>query len=167
MPVEQALALEVTVEKLRTLMPRIMPGLLLVTLVNTVLFNMALGQYLLKRKAQELSPWPPFIEWRLPEKLVAMVIISGIFILMPGGFLQNIGFNLALLAGTLYLFQGLAVLTALLNKWNVPLSLRILIFLLVIFQAFGIIILAVLGLADVWADFRKDRNKTDKDINQE
>jgi uncharacterized protein YybS (DUF2232 family) len=167
LPVEQVLALEITVEKLRSVIPGIMPGLLLLTMVNTVFFNMALGQYLLRRKKQELSPWPPFAEWRLPEQLVALVIVSGIFILIPGGILRDIGFNLALLSGSLYLFQGLAVLISLLNKWQAPLSVRILIFLLVIFQAFGIIILVILGLADVWADFRKDRNKSDNDIELE
>jgi uncharacterized protein YybS (DUF2232 family) len=164
LPTEQALALEIAVEKLRNLIPRIMPGLLMATLLNTVFFNMVLGRYLLNKKGKGTAPWPPFPDWRLPEKLVAIVIISGIFMLMPGGFLQSIGFNLALLAGTLYLFQGLAVLTTLLNKWQVPLSLRILIFLLVFLQAFGIIILAVLGLADVWVDFRKDRNEPGNDI---
>jgi uncharacterized protein YybS (DUF2232 family) len=167
LPVEQVLALEITVEKLRSVIPGIMPGLLMLTMVNTVFFNMALGQYLLRRKKQELSPWPPFAEWRLPEQLVALVIVSGIFILIPGGILRDIGFNLALLSGSLYLFQGLAVLISLLNKWQAPLSVRILIFLLVIFQAFGIIILVILGLADVWADFRKDRNKSDNDIELE
>ena len=167
LPVEQVLALEITVERLRSVIPGIMPGLLLLTMVNTVFFNMALGQYLLRRKKQELSPWPPFAEWRLPEQLVGLVIVSGICILIPGGFLRDIGFNIGLLSGTLYLFQGLAVLITLLNKWQVPLSVRILIFLLVIFQAFGIIILIILGLADVWADFRKDRNKSDNDIELE
>jgi uncharacterized protein YybS (DUF2232 family) len=167
LPVEQVLALEMTVEKLRSVIPGIMPGLLLLTMVNTVFFNMTLGQYLLRRKNQDLSPWPPFAEWRLPEQLVALVIVSGICILIPGGILRDIGFNLALLSGSLYLFQGLAVLISLLNKWQAPLSVRILIFLLVIFQAFGIIILVILGLADVWADFRKDRNKSDNDIELE
>ena len=164
LPTEQALTLEITVEKLRGLVPKIMPGLLMATLANTVFFNMTLGQYLLNKKGKSAAPWPPFPEWRLPEKLVTVVIISGIFMLMPGGFLQGIGFNLALLAASLYLFQGLAVLATLLNKWQVPLSLRILIYLLVFFQAFGIIILVVLGLADVWVDFRKDRNEPDNDI---
>ncbi len=167
LPAEQALALEITVERLRVLVPRIMPGLLLLTMANTVFFNMVIGQYLLRRKDQGLSPWPPFAEWRLPEQLVGLVIASGVCILIPGGFLRDIGFNLGLLSGALYLFQGLAVLITLLSKWQVPLSVRILIFLLVIFQAFGIIILIILGLADVWADFRKDRNKSDNDIELE
>jgi uncharacterized protein YybS (DUF2232 family) len=167
LPNEQALALEFTVERLRVLVPRIMPGLLLLTMANTVFFNMAIGQYLLKRKDKGLAPWPPFAEWRLPEQMVSLVIVSGIFVLIPGGILRDIGFNLGLLSGALYLFQGLAVLISLLNKWQAPLSVRILIFLLVIFQAFGIIILVILGLADVWADFRKDRSISDNDIDLE
>jgi uncharacterized protein YybS (DUF2232 family) len=54
-----------------------------------------------------------------------------------------------------YFFQGLAIVASLLNKWSVPMLIRVLIYALIFIQTYGIIILSFLGLADVWADFRK------------
>lgn len=159
LPGENAVAFETAVAKIRELIPHIMPGLLLVTMLNVVFSTMVIGQWLLRRKDHSLSSWPPFSEWRLPEKLVIALIAAGIFVLLPGGFLKDVGLNLIFLVGILYFFQGLSVITALLAKWKKPLWL--LIFSLVFFQVYGFIFLAVLGLADVWADFRKSRTDTD------
>jgi len=166
-PAEHALALETTISRLRGLVPHILPGLLLATMLNTVFFNMILGLWLLKKSSCRNLGWPPFTTWQLPERLVTAIIISGVLILLSDGPLRDIGLNLIILVGTLYLFQGLAVLGFLLDKWQVPLPLRILIFLLIVFQAYGIIILAVFGLADVWADFRKKKtgDVSDDDAN--
>jgi uncharacterized protein YybS (DUF2232 family) len=164
LPAEHAPAFEAAIERLRDLIPRIMPGLLMVTVLHVVFLNMLIGQGLLKRKDPALSSWPPFAEWRLPEKLVGVIIGAGIFLLLPGG-LYDIGLNLFLLTGTLYFFQGLAVMNGLLTRWNV--SLWILFLGLIFFQAYGIIFLAVLGLADVWVNFRKKQTESEKDKSEE
>jgi len=156
---EQALEIETTVTGLRGLLPKVMPGLLLTTMLNTVFLNMVVGQYLLRRKKAELAPWPAFATWRLPEPLVALVILAGISLLVPVPLINDIGLNLLLVSGTLYFFQGLTLLTGLLNRWSVPGALRFLIFLLVLVQAYGIVLLAIAGLVDVWADFRRPRPK--------
>lgn len=156
---EQALEIETTLTGLRGILPKVMPGLLLTTMLNTVFFNMIVGQYFLRRKSPELSPWPPFATWRLPEHLVGLLILAGISLLIPVQLIKDIGLNLLLVSGTLYFFQGLTLLTSLLNRWAVPGALRFLIFLLVLVQAYGIVLLAVAGLVDVWADFRKPRPK--------
>lgn len=168
LPAEHALALEATISRLRSLVPHILPGLLLTTMLHTVFFNMVFGLWLLKRITSRTLGWPPFTTWRLPDRLVAAVIISGLLMMLPDGALKDLGLNLIFLVGTLYLFQGLAVLGFLLNKWRVPTPLRVLIFLLIAFQAYGIIILAVGGLADVWADFRKEKTDaiSDDDADQ-
>ena len=158
---EQALELEATLAGLRTLLPKVMPGLLLTTLMSTVFVNMVVGQYLLRRKSSGISPWPPFATWRLPEPLVALVILAGVGLLVPVQLINDIGLNLLLVSGTLYFFQGLTLLTSLLNRWSVPGALRFLVFLLVLVQAYGIVLLAVAGLVDVWADFRKPRPKSE------
>jgi uncharacterized protein YybS (DUF2232 family) len=158
LPSEQALAFEAAFSKLRDLVPHIMPGLLLVTMINVVFITMVIGQWLLNRKDQALSSWPPFAEWRLPEQLVAVIIVAGIFVMLPGTILNDVGLNVIFLVGTLYFFQGLSVINALLTRWKAPFW--ILIVSLVFFQVYGFIFLAVLGLADVWVDFRKRRTDT-------
>ncbi len=161
LPVEHAMALETAIERLRDLIPRVMPGLLAVTMLNVVFLNMLIGQWLLNRKERLLSPWPPFADWRMPEWLVGLIIVAGVFLLLPAGLLKDIGLNLVMLAGTLYFFQGLAVMNGLLTGWKV--SLWILFLGLIFFQVYGFIFLAVLGLADVWVDFRKKQTRSDND----
>lgn len=154
---EQALEVETTVTRLRGFLPRVMPGLLLTTMLNTIFINMVAGQYFLRRKNPKLLSWPPFAAWRLPEPLVALIIVAGFCLLLPVPLVKDAGLNLLLVAGTLYFFQGLALLASLLDRWSVPGLLRVLIFLLVLVQAYGIVLLAVAGLVDVWADLRKPR----------
>lgn len=156
---EQALEVESAISRLRGILPRVMPGLLFTTLLNTIFLNMVVGQYFLRRKKPGLVTWPPFATWRLPEPLVALVIVAGFCLLVPTQIIKDIGINLLLVAGTLYFFQGLALLTSLLNRWSVPGVLRALIFLMLLVQAYGIALLAITGLIDVWADMRKPRPK--------
>jgi uncharacterized protein YybS (DUF2232 family) len=160
---EQALEVEAAITRLQGLLPRVMPGLLFVTLLNAIFFNMVVGQYFLRRRNAELVPWPPFAAWRLPEPVVALVIVAGFCLLIPMPLVNDIGLNLLLVAGTLYFFQGLALLASLLNRWSVPSLLRALIFLLLLIQAYGIVLLAAVGLIDVWANFRSPRPKPEDD----
>lgn len=160
---EQALEVEAAISRLRSLLPRVMPGLLFTTMLNIIFFNMVIGQYLLRRRNAELISWPPFAAWRLPDPLVALVIVAGFCLLLPMQIIKDIGLNLLLVAGTLYFFQGLALLTSLLNRWSVPGLLRALIFLLLLVQAYGIVLLSAAGLIDVWTDLRNPRPKPEDD----
>jgi len=160
---EQALEVEATISRLRGLLPRVMPGLLLITALNTIFINLLVGQYFLRRKNTGVAMWPPFAAWRLPDPLVAMVIVAGVCLLLPMQILKDVGLNLLLVAGGLYVFQGLALLTSFLNRWSVPGLWRFLIFLLLLVQAYGIVLMAVAGLADVWADLRNPRPKPEDD----
>jgi uncharacterized protein YybS (DUF2232 family) len=156
---EQGLEVEATIARLREFMPRVMPGLLLVTMLNTVFLNMVAGKWLLRRKEPTLAPWPPVAEWRLPESLVLLVILAGFCLLLPVALIKTIGLNLLLVCGAIYFFQGLAILTSFLIRWSVPPPLRALIFILVLIQAYGVALLAVIGLIDVWTDLRRPRPK--------
>nr|MDA8165921.1 DUF2232 domain-containing protein [Desulfobacteraceae bacterium] len=70
------------------------------------------------------------------------------------GWLNIFGLNLLLGLGLLYFFQGLGVLAALLGRWSVPRPLRWAITILLLVQFYGMVMVAILGLADTWADFR-------------
>jgi uncharacterized protein YybS (DUF2232 family) len=64
-------------------------------------------------------------------------------------------YAVALGCGLLYFFQGLAVLIHMLDKWKVPLYLRLLILVILVLQSYSLLFLAVVGVADVWLDFRQ------------
>lgn len=153
---ETAYQLQKAIEQVRQIIPVIFPALLLITVAVTVWINIIAGLWLLKKHGyQDLCPWTEYSQWRLPDKLVWLVIASGFSLVLPTQFISRIALNVLLVAGTLYFFQGLAVLTFLLGKWAVPRPFRIFIYVLVCVQAYGMFFLSIIGLLDVWINFRK------------
>jgi len=140
---------------LREYVPKIMPGILISAILTISWLNLVLGNWLLKKNNRDLTPWPDYINWKLPEPLVWLVIAAGITVFFLPAPMKTIGLNVLLVSVTVYFFQGLAIVTSLLNRWSVPMLIRILIYALIFIQTYGIILLSFLGLADVWADFRK------------
>jgi uncharacterized protein YybS (DUF2232 family) len=143
------------VELLRVYIPQILPALMVSALLSTVWLNISLGSWLLKKKGHELTPWPQYNEWKLPDSFVWLVVVSGVFFLLLPQPLNMLGLNGLIVCSTVYFFQGLAIAASLLNKWSVPRMIRVLIYALIFIQTYGIIVLSFLGLVDVWADFRK------------
>ena len=143
------------VELLRVYIPQILPALMVSALMSIVWLNLLLGNWLLRKKVPELVSWPHYNEWKLPEPLVWLVVLSGVFFLLLPHPLNMLGLNGLIICCTVYFFQGLAIAASLLNKWSVPRIIRVLIYALIFIQTYGIIVLSFLGLVDVWADFRK------------
>lgn len=147
-------------ERLRHIIPKIFPALLVTALVSAAWLNIIIGHGLLKKKDPLLSPWKDFKDWRLPEPLVWGVILGGVLLFLPGEELNIFGLNILMVLGNIYMFQGLAVLSSIFVKWSVPHPFRYFVYMLIVIQAYGIILLALVGLADVWADFRKTHQGT-------
>jgi uncharacterized protein YybS (DUF2232 family) len=117
---------------------------------------MVIGNRLLQKNTGA-GPWPEYQHWQLPDRLVWAVIVAALLALMPEPTIRNAGLNLLLIASVLYCFQGLAIVLFLLEKWNVPILIRSLLYVIFIFQSLGTIFLSVIGLADVWFDLRRSR----------
>lgn len=161
LPPATLLEIEAAFTELRQIVPRIFPGLLVMTVVGMVWTNLISGDWLLKRKVR-LSTWDDFRYWRLPEPLVWGVIVAGLLLFTTENLLSGISMNVLIVLGLAYFFQGLAVLTFLMERWTVPLPVKGFLYLLLVVQAYGILILMVLGLTDVWLDFRKPKPAADK-----
>lgn len=142
---------------MRQYVPIVMPAVFVMSSISAVWINLAAGNALLRKKDIDLVPWPEFNSWRLPEHLVWLVIASGVGILLPDSLLQHVSINTFLIMGTIYFFQGLAVLVSLFARWSIPRPFRIAIYAFILIQVYGFIFLAIAGLADVWIDFRKER----------
>ncbi|MCB2181500.1 MAG: YybS family protein [Desulfobulbaceae bacterium] len=152
--------IEFAFSRIRNIIPIIFPAIVLITALCTVWINLLLGDMLIKKNQAGLSPWQPYGQWRLPDQLVWLLIASGLGLMVPVPFINKVCLNGALVCGTLYFFQGAAVLANLLRKWSVPRAFRLFIYMLVLIQAYGIIFLAIAGLVDVWFDLRKSKDET-------
>jgi uncharacterized protein YybS (DUF2232 family) len=159
-PPETLKQIEAAYDELRVILPKVLPALILIMAMITVWVNLAIGNWLLEKRAG-FAPWPSSRQWRLPDWLIWGVILAMIAILTSPERINVFGLNLLLILGLLYFFQGLGVLGSLLARWSVPPPLQALIYFLFIIQYYGVILIAILGLIDIWADFRRPREQKD------
>lgn len=164
-PVETLVKVEQAVAELRMIIPKVLPGILICTVVLTVYINLLGCITLLRKLNPEIVTWKKYREWRLPDKLVWVLIASGIATFTGEGAISSIGFSLVLVSILLYFFQGLAVFINFTYRWKIPPYLKILIYGILIIQSYGLLLLSVIGIADVWIDFRQRQNKNDQPEN--
>lgn len=159
---ETLLVLETTLYQTKVILPLIIPGILAGFALLTIWFTMTVGNRFLYQVTGD-SPWPRYRVWQLPDKLIWLLIIAALFALLPVRPLKIAGINILILSSIVYCFQGLAVFSFFLHKWNVPLLLRSFLYVMIVFQSFGTVVLLGLGITDVWLDFRKLKNPADKE----
>lgn len=157
LPAGTMLQLEQAVNQLRRIIPIILPGLLCCSVLVTVWINLLFSSSLITRLQPEQTPWKKYSLWRLPDKLIWLFIFAGIILVTGQEKTGQVGIAIFLATTLLYFFQGLAVFIYMLEKWNVPVYLRILIYIILIIQSYGLILLIFAGLADVWFNFRQSQ----------
>ncbi|MDH3347938.1 MAG: YybS family protein [Desulfobulbaceae bacterium] len=149
---------------LKELIPRILPGVLLSSVVMTAWINQVTGNGILRKIKPERTPWPEYRQWVVPDKFVWVLITSGILLLIGIGFLKDLGLCMIFISWVIYFFQGLAVLLHYFNKWNTPKAIRIIIVLFTCIQTTAFFVLAMFGLADIWRDFRQLRQNDTQSV---
>ncbi|MBM9602762.1 DUF2232 domain-containing protein [Desulfopila inferna] len=154
--------LEQTLEQVKAGAPLIMPAILGGILLLVSWVTLVLGNALLP-KTGAAQPWPDYRCWCLPETLVWGLIISGVAAMIPGNMIRIAAINCVIIITILYSFQGLAILAFLLDKWNIPRLVRSLIYIMIILQSFGTVLLIVAGVADVWFDIRRIHSEQKND----
>ena len=151
---EMQLELAEVITGLRNLIPHILPGILFSTVLVIVWMNLALFSRVLAKTLPGHWNWPPYREWKLPDHLVWLPIGAALCYLAGSGSLHDLGLNGLIVGGVLYFFQGLAVFLHILDRWKVPRYLRIFFYLLLVLQSYGLVVLSLLGLADIWLPLR-------------
>lgn len=157
LPPEVLLNLTSVTNAMREVFPRMLPGLLMTMVITTVWISIVLINSLTGRLT-ETVPWGSYSTWKLPELLVCLPIVGIALLVFGKGIFQDGGGWLTMAAVLLYFFQGLAVFISLLERWRVPYFVRIMLYAVLIIQSYGLILLAILGLSDVWIDFRKQKS---------
>lgn len=152
---EQRRQLSAAFDALRDFVNRAWPALFAISFIAMVWLNMLGGHWLLRRSAPGLSKWPEFKEWRLPDHFVAVAALATVLLFLRMEPVVTLGINGALILGMLYLMQGLAVMATLLAHWNIAPLLRAIAYALVLLQIYGMILLILLGLAEVKINFRR------------
>jgi uncharacterized protein YybS (DUF2232 family) len=155
--------------KITELFTMIFPAVFLITIALTVIVNVISGKAFLQLRQ---LPYPDFGDlsaWKAPEKLIWLFILSGICIvvamLVPAPpWIETAGLNVLIICLFVYLLQGFAIVAYLFKERRVPWFFRYAFYLLVFTIQYLILIVAMVGLFDLWIDFRKLIRKKDKTI---
>lgn len=158
LPTDSSYLLIQTFTQIKERLTRFLPAILTSTALFSVWLAMVIGNRLLQKNTG-VSPWPEYKFWQLPDKLVWFVIIAAALALIPEPMLRTTGYNLLLIAGVIYCFQGIAIVLFFLDKWKAPVLIRSLLYVIFFFQSLGTFFLSVIGLADVWFDLRHLRGQ--------
>jgi len=94
-------------------------------------------------------------EWGIPYPWVWVTILGGLLLLVPVEDLGAVGVNLLILMGSVHFLQGMAVVSNLFRQRKVPPFFRGVVYALVFLQQVLLLVVAAIGLFDLWFDFRK------------
>lgn len=151
---EMLFSLEQMTQATRQTIPAVLPGILAVMTIAAVWINLAATNRILARITDTSGPWGRFETWKLPDTLVWIPIGAALLLLSGSGAVKHAGICALMGSGFLYFIQGLAVLLALMNRWNIPVFLRWIIYFICFIQSFSMILLALLGLSETWLPLR-------------
>lgn len=143
------------------MLPYLVPSLLLMYIFIGSLINYYWCISIFKKSGIILKSIPQFKTWDLPWFYVSGIIIGLIFIIIPhfnpayDFVFDAMGINCLIIFGLFYTVLGFSVLWGMFDKFNISLMWRVLIILAISFFLILIIIIPVMGVLDVWINFRK------------
>ncbi|KXS50370.1 DUF2232 domain-containing protein [Halanaerobium congolense] len=132
----------------------IFPSLLVISATITGILNYYVSAWYLRRRGLNIELYKPVSRWYLPRWVVSILIVVSLLLTSNPVFI-NINIFMFFLA----FLQGFAVLMYFLSKKNSSILIKsFLIFLIFVFPPIPIILI-LLGLLDMWFNFRKQSNQ--------
>jgi len=104
------------------------------------------------------AAWPQLgalARWQAPQWVIWAFIFSGFSMFAPMEAVSLVARNLFLVFLVCYFFQGLAIVSYFLERFNLPRGLRLASYLLIGVQQFVAGAVLALGVFDLWGDFRR------------
>ncbi len=133
----------------------IFPALAIIASFFVVWINVLLGRNSLRKADFFLPQLNELSRWKAPEFIIWIFIATGGLLLFSAAEIRLFSMNVFILACFLYLLQGLAIVSFLFQNKNVPLFFRYLFYFLIVLQQFLMIPIVLVGLFDIWVDFRR------------
>ncbi|MBC7962755.1 MAG: YybS family protein [Steroidobacteraceae bacterium] len=153
--------LELVKQSMKTvsdLLLRLYPALVTVLLVLMAGCNLALLKKTSSVAVTNLNIGE-FVSFKNPDMLVWVLIAVGFSMLLPSPIMTTAALNILLLVSLLYFVQGLAVVSVLISKQSISGILRIGLYVMLVIQPYLVVIIAVIGLCDLWVDFRTPKKQ--------
>jgi len=154
-PAEQIDVLKDNVKQITSFFANIFPALVLVGATFVVWLNILAAKEIFNRAGLRYPDFSDLSRWRTPDGLIWLLIGAGGLLLVPVSFVRIVSLNLAIVCLFAYFLQGLSIMGFLFKTKNVHRSFRILCYCLIFIQQYIILIIAAIGVLDLWVDFRK------------
>jgi uncharacterized protein YybS (DUF2232 family) len=100
-----------------------------------------------------------FNAFKNPDMLVWLLIASGFGLLLPSPMAATVALNILVIVALLYFLQGMAVIGAVISKRLLPKFLRVILYVMLVLQPYLAIVIATVGLCDLWVDFRTPKKQ--------
>ena len=159
LPAVQAAQFEKTVRHTGDLLMQVYPAAATVG-YGLLLLVTVFGLVLTARSRYNL-PGIPFDQWKVPELWIWALILGGIGVLLAEGLLATAALNLLVVMLALYFLQGLAIVRYFFRTRQVSPLLRTLGYVLLATLNPLPVLVAGIGVFDLWIDFRKPRKTKD------
>ncbi len=149
--------LNASLNDMATVIIYLFPAVYLMGLIFIIFLNFLLTRYILMKMESPGAQFSPLTSWFASDRLVWGLIGSGILLTVPSGAAKVIGGNLLILFMFLYFFQGLALAADFFKRKQIRFFWQVLSYMLLLIWPLLGIAVALLGLFDIWIDFRKVR----------
>lgn len=109
------------------------------------------------RLSARWAAWPQLdslSHWRVPERVIWVLIASGFALFAPDAVVVVVAGNLFAVALACYFAQGLSIVSYFFQRFGLPRGLRVLAYLVIAFQQVAAGLVVALGVFDLWGDFR-------------
>jgi uncharacterized protein YybS (DUF2232 family) len=150
-----------SLEGIYHVMLRLIPATVIVSTLFVVWSNLLLARPLLQSRRLSFPDFGALNEWKAPEPLVWVAIVSGLLLLVPHEGLKFFGVNGLIVMMMIYFFQGIAIVSFYFEKKQFPRILRAILYGLIALQQLVLLLVIVAGFFDMWVDFRRMRKGVD------
>ncbi|MCX5850567.1 MAG: DUF2232 domain-containing protein [Deltaproteobacteria bacterium] len=138
-----------------SMMMQLAPSLVAAGTCFLAWLNILAGKMLCKATRVTFPDLGDLSRWKIDDRVIWFAIASGILILIPLPSVRVPGLNMLILSLFLYLLQGMAIISYYFENRGVPMYLRLPAYILIFIQAIFLFAVIVVGVADIWIDFRK------------
>ncbi len=154
-PADQIALIKDNFKQITNFLANIFPSLVLVSASFIVWLNILAAREIFQRTGMWYPDFGDLSRWKAPEGLIWLLIAAGGILLVPVSLARIVSLNLVIVCMFAYLLQGLSIISFLFKTKNVHRYFRILCYFLIFAQQYIIILIAAVGIFDLWVDFRK------------
>lgn len=155
---EELDAMKKSMSMAAALISRIYPALMTVMLMVMAGFNLALSRRFAGKTGGDIK-LENFNDFKMPEQMIWLLIISGFALLMENPLIKIPALNLMVILSVFYFLQGLAVLLTIITRLAYPGVIRIGLYMMLLLQPYLAALVAILGMFDLWGNFRAPRKQ--------